>query len=313
MAVNRRTTIESDYFKLLSGEYALISTAAKSAAPEAVTVIDEIIRKQQVVGEISWGDLHIYDKALLMMLPREQLECRFPVIVDMYQEIAGDKHRDGRVRIPATELGSVSDELLRKQLGELADDIAVHLSLYAECRKYRSSIMKRLLYPMLVVFAAILSFVYFRDGEFPPLVYVIVSGSIGSLVSLIRRLQNSAGTDTNALNYLDLKYDRLSIYLTPAYGMIFSVILFLFFTSGLLTGDVFPSIMTPKDFEEESDVWEVMSNFVIGTYPLTGKDCAKMIIWSFIAGFAEQFVPDTLNRLITRADDTKGNAQNAVS
>ena len=47
-----------------------------------------------------------------------------------------------------------------------------------------------------------------------------------------------------------------------------------------------------------------LTDFLPETGPATGIDFALLIIWSFIAGFAERFVPDTLMRLV---DQKKSN------
>jgi hypothetical protein len=46
--------------------------------------------------------------------------------------------------------------------------------------------------------------------------------------------------------------------------------------------------------------------FLRETGPVTGKDYALLVIWSFIAGFAERLVPDTLNRLVTKNESIQG-------
>ncbi|MNY69252.1 hypothetical protein D3C86_2071590 [compost metagenome] len=33
---------------------------------------------------------------------------------------------------------------------------------------------------------------------------------------------------------------------------------------------------------------------------------AKLLVWSFIAGFSERFVPNILNNFIKKAEDTNG-------
>jgi len=49
-----------------------------------------------------------------------------------------------------------------------------------------------------------------------------------------------------------------------------------------------------------------IKEFLIGTGPASGVAYALLIIWSFLAGFAERLVPDTLNRLVQKNVDMGG-------
>ena len=37
-------------------------------------------------------------------------------------------------------------------------------------------------------------------------------------------------------------------------------------------------------------------NFLRSTYPATGPDLAKLLFWTFVAGFSERFVPQILQQ-----------------
>jgi hypothetical protein len=52
----------------------------------------------------------------------------------------------------------------------------------------------------------------------------------------------------------------------------------------------------------ESSNSVAFSNFIQHTGPSSGVNYALLIIWSFIAGFAERLVPDTLSKLVTKSN-----------
>jgi hypothetical protein len=56
---------------------------------------------------------------------------------------------------------------------------------------------------------------------------------------------------------------------------------------------------------EKSDILQI-KDFINETGPANGVSFALLIIWSFIAGFAERLVPDTLNRLVAK-NEAQGN------
>jgi hypothetical protein len=64
-------------------------------------------------------------------------------------------------------------------------------------------------------------------------------------------------------------------------------VLYVLFAAGRLRGALFPEIEGG-----------LLSGFAT---PAPGVDEAKLLAWSFVAGFAEKFVPDRLDRLNRRA------------
>jgi hypothetical protein len=298
---------EKSYFRMLLGQYRLVDADRKGKAPAAVAAIDEIIQKGEQEDAVSWADLYTFEKALLLVLSRAEMECRLLFLADMYREIAGDKNFTSRTRIKMSELKGVTDEALQGELGELVDDLYRHLALYTACRENRRKIMCYLLVFLLALFVFSVVWLCLNDGNMPPMFYVMISGGIGGMISAARRLQDAASMDSNVLTYIDLKYGWLNVLLAPVYGAVFSLLVLLFFTSGFLKGDLFPAMMTmsAQVAEEADSVSLVMSEFFTNTYPITGSDCAKLMVWSFIAGFAEKFVPDTLDRLIVRSQKSE--------
>ena len=86
-------------------------------------------------------------------------------------------------------------------------------------------------------------------------------------------------TDTTNLHFLGA-----GLTVSAVSGAIFAAILYLLFASRLLHGGPFPTV----DNGDKSL-----------------EDLAKLLIWCFIAGFAERFVPDALDRLVSRSSKEK--------
>ena len=92
------------------------------------------------------------------------------------------------------------------------------------------------------------------------------------------------------VNLVQLEKSSSSIDYSPLLGAVFALLLLFMFMSGLLSGALFPKAA------------EGHTRLFLGCVPSTCVEVAKLLVWSFIAGFAEKFVPDALDKLQTRAD-----------
>ena len=141
----------------------------------------------------------------------------------------------------------------------------------------------------LVIVALIFSASRFFDK---PLMVSWVSfgcGLLGGFVSIQQRLKKLADEELELLSQ-----SWFQILLIPIYGGIFSLVLYIGFLSEIITGQLFPHFSIPSFSVPPTR--EDLINFLSHTYPSSGQDVAKLLFWSFIAGFSERFVPQILQK-----------------
>ncbi len=90
---------------------------------------------------------------------------------------------------------------------------------------------------------------------------------------------------------------RIAAYLCwkSAVSIIFAFLLYLMLVAGLIGGDMFPKFVARP--LPEGTYWN-MQRFLTDVEPATHRDIAKILVWSFIAGYAERFVPNLVGRII---------------
>lgn len=115
---------------------------------------------------------------------------------------------------------------------------------------------------------------------------VFSSGLLGGFVSIQQRLPKISLDEMRVLST-----SWVSITLIPINGGIFAMVLMFMFIGRILQGGLFPVYPEFKI----SSVAEFF-NWVQNGYPVSGEDVAKLLFWSFVAGFSERFVPQVIRQ-----------------
>lgn len=122
---------------------------------------------------------------------------------------------------------------------------------------------------------------------------VVLAGFIGALVALQRRLK--------VLPIGDLRLvaeSRVFFLLAPFSGGLLASVLYLLFMSGLLAGELFPAFKQDDSIESKNGFFHLLH-----MHSEEAKDYAKLLFWSFVAGFSEKFVVDIIGRFEARAPE----------
>lgn len=152
-----------------------------------------------------------------------------------------------------------------------------------------------------------------RAGGGSLVLLIAVFGMLGALMSITRRLQSlisvGALNQDPVMALTGLNYGLVGVVVALISGAIFAILLYAVMLSGLLGEG---GGMLPK-FNESSGLGNVrvtLSYLMFDVNPASYSDFAKVIVWSFVAGFAERFVPDVLDRMVRRAPEPKSGKSN---
>jgi hypothetical protein len=240
-----------------------------------------------------WGNAYEIEQCLTYLyddeMLEEQLERR---LIDL--ELHSDQERYRRFR----ERRDNTVEKLAKQ--ELLRDIMSNVQWYYRKRDVRRDYHSKARIKALCVFLGAL-FVFAAtllvnhnqwllkysvyDQTTRALVIVVCTGFLGASFSILLRVKTKlSDSSIEDLRVLDkIHY----IALRPVIGIGAALILFFLVQAGLLGGSLFPELPLPhkEDFTEHYG------------------DISKLIVWSFIAGFSEYFVPNLLKQTESRVSE----------
>ena len=118
---------------------------------------------------------------------------------------------------------------------------------------------------------------------------VMLCGIVGGFVGIQRRLRELTIDDLKLL-----ADSRIFLILAPLVGGVLAIVLYVIFLSGLLQGDLFPKFLVI----DVKDGGQVDKGFlsIFNQHAETFSDYAKLMFWSFVAGFSERFVTDVIGK-----------------
>lgn len=128
---------------------------------------------------------------------------------------------------------------------------------------------------------------------------VALIGTVGGTANNYRKLQSLSGVPDAVLRNVPRSLVTSRIYLAPLIGATFALVVYLLFMGGILTGGLFPG------FECSGDGFTSYRAFS-NCSPTSNSDVARAMVWGFVAGFAENFVPNILDKLAAGQDPTVG-------
>lgn len=128
-------------------------------------------------------------------------------------------------------------------------------------------------------------------------------GLLGGFVSIQQRVNKIESSELGILSQ-----SWFQILLIPIYGGIFALVLYVLFLSGILQGHLFPEFyIPPPPADGQAPDTKFMESLFMATYPKTGEDFAKLIFWSFVAGFSERYVPQIISGIADKGGELQDN------
>ena len=227
------------------------------------------------------------------------------IVRDRFRESPSSSIADTSIasNVPTDASTPASLSLLKGDLTHILDVLHWYYSLIPMRERLRKSLTINCIALILlcaVALGGILVWCGLHNADFLAMLScVLYAGIVGGFVSSQRRMQNIPSEGDPLISVFGLDNAGYYLWLSPLLGAIFAVILALMFVAGLLKGSVFPDFFVPLRGTARGLPF---FHFTWDTLPTSSAEYAKVLVWAFLAGFAERLVPDSLDRLASKID-----------
>jgi hypothetical protein len=136
-------------------------------------------------------------------------------------------------------------------------------------------------------------YTHLNGRSLPTPVAVLFVGFVGGFVGLQRRLKTLPDEDLELLTN-----SWVCVALSPIAGAILAELVYVAFVSGLLNGDMFPRFVFETRGGPTQDLPELRG--LLNVHCPSYADYAKVLFWSFIAGFSERFATNIIGQFESR-------------
>jgi hypothetical protein len=288
------------YFDHLHAEYR--SKPLETVKPETQAVIDDLLEKRKQ-DTLTWNDLYTFELILSRLLRPESLAREVWSLRLRYRDVAGLREYEAYLASkPPDPAGQVEEKALRADIEYLTGEIYLRYAMTPVNQMVSDSISKRVTGIILVGVVIIVLSVILRESIQPlknslTLLNVLFVGAMGGLLSMQQRYQSVSREGDQIDNVSELLQGWPRLFLPVISGGLFATLLYMLIIGGLLEGDLFPKL-THTSMLNGVKFWDLLDYGI----PISSSDYAKLIVWSFLAGFAERFVPDTLSGFISKRE-----------
>lgn len=288
------------YFDSLKAKFETLHEPAQNdaVACKAYRDAQRIVQTPRLV--LTWSDLMLLDLLIARSLDFAALRLK---IADLRLKLDGAAPALADGLVPKLDNAKPGDMEALRAAAEALITRVWHLRMSRNARdRYVGELRGTIFTSLMWLVVGFWLFTIVVVGWTPLYFVIIIAGMLGALTSFLRRLQKVADAPPNPDQSTDLSalaYEKRSAVMSLAIGGVFALVLYVLFAAGMgnLMGDMGPQFEAPKHYALGGVDFHVFVNLV---GPATGPDYAKVVVWSFIAGFFEQFVPDVLDRVANK-------------
>jgi hypothetical protein len=263
-------------------------------------------------------DVYMLEMSLIDKLSKQDLGIRILSFREILKNLSTDDYFSSASKLFIQDLAKAEEEELKCELRSLCGRLYRRYSLATAVEMVRMNVARSI-----IVIAVILSLpllMHLMHQRLPVAVFAIfpidhfsvgylvamMAGASGAAVSAIMRLYDLDVRNEPLLTWLSLEKSSLSVWVAPVLGAIFACVLMLVFYSQAMAWSMAPDFSQGwwSGMKFDPDYCDPAAETCAGNRGYA--DMAKVVLWSFGAGWAERLVPDALNKLTNRGKAATG-------